>query len=202
MSHNSKAKAKGISATSFFDLKAETSKWEEELARNKAAGKSTAIVGGVSRPNKKPTIWSRANKGVNERHARDLELEAISKPTLESAKAKLERKAKIYDKLRKGKSGGLSEKQYKSLLVDFESKDMPDRFESDSDDVDESLHVPQPPMDADDEIVEYEDEFGRVRTALKSEVPREFLKEKGEDNDDDDEDIVISETPLSCTIVC
>jgi hypothetical protein len=42
----------------------------------------------------------------------------ISKPTLESARAKLERKSKIYEKLSKGKSGGLSDKQYESLLVD------------------------------------------------------------------------------------
>lgn len=52
------------------------------------------------------------------RAARDIELEEISKPTLDSARAALERKALVYEKLRKGKSGGLSEKQYESLLVD------------------------------------------------------------------------------------
>ena len=52
------------------------------------------------------------------RSARDIELEAVSKTTLESARAALERKAKIYDKLRKGKTGGLNEKQYEELLVD------------------------------------------------------------------------------------
>lgn len=49
---------------------------------------------------------------------RDAELEAVSKVTVESARAALERKAKVYDKLMKGKSGGLSEKQYEALLVD------------------------------------------------------------------------------------
>jgi len=38
--------------------------------------------------------------------------------TVESARAALERKAKVYEKLMKGKSGGLSEKQYEGLLVD------------------------------------------------------------------------------------
>jgi hypothetical protein len=66
----------------------------------------------------KPTIWARPNKGVKARAARDIELEAISKPTLESARAALERKAKIYDKLKKGKTGGLSDAQYDALLVD------------------------------------------------------------------------------------
>lgn len=53
------------------------------------------------------------------RAARDVvELEAISTPTLDSARAILERKARVYEKLSKGKSGGLSEKQYEALLVD------------------------------------------------------------------------------------
>lgn len=60
----------------------------------------------------------RQNAGVNARAARDIELDEISRPTLESARAALERKAQVYEKLRKGKSGGLSEKQYESLLVD------------------------------------------------------------------------------------
>jgi len=67
---------------------------------------------------KKPTVWTRQNKGLQSRAARDVELEAVSKPTLESARAVLERKAKIYDKLRKGKTGGLNDKQYDALLVD------------------------------------------------------------------------------------
>lgn len=52
MSATFKAKAKGISASSFLDLKAELSKQEDEFARNKAAGKSSYVVGGVKRPNK------------------------------------------------------------------------------------------------------------------------------------------------------
>lgn len=53
MPPKNKAKAAGISATSFFDLKAELAKQEDEFAKNKAAGKSIAtIVGGVKRPDK------------------------------------------------------------------------------------------------------------------------------------------------------
>lgn len=44
-----KAKAAGISASSFFDLKAELSKQEENFAKNKAAGKGT---GGAKRADK------------------------------------------------------------------------------------------------------------------------------------------------------
>jgi hypothetical protein len=52
MSTASKAKAAGISASSFFDLRAELSKQETEFSKKKAAGLSTAIVGGVQRPAK------------------------------------------------------------------------------------------------------------------------------------------------------
>jgi len=55
---------------------------------------------------------------VRSRSQRDIELEEISKPTLESARAALERKVKVYEKLKKGQTGGLSEKQYDELLVD------------------------------------------------------------------------------------
>ena len=66
----------------------------------------------------KPTIWARPNKGVEARMMRDIEDEAVGKPTLETARAILERKSKVYEKLRKGKSGGLNDKQYDALLVD------------------------------------------------------------------------------------
>ncbi|KAF8962760.1 hypothetical protein BDZ97DRAFT_1662498 [Flammula alnicola] len=191
MSHASKSKAKGISASSFFDLKAELSKQEADFAKAKTAGKSIAIVGGVKRPEKKPTVWARQNKGVNARAGRDVELEEISKPTLESARAALERKAKIYEKLRKGKTGGLNDAQYDALLVDFDESNAKTAkyYESDSNDEDESLVVPKRPLD-DDPLVEYEDEFGRIRTAPRSEVPRNLMLNR-EDEVDEDEDIII-----------
>ncbi|KAK7044236.1 hypothetical protein VNI00_007958 [Paramarasmius palmivorus] len=184
MSHNSKAKAKGISSSSFFDLKAELAKQEEESRRNREAGKSATIIGGVPRPDKKPTVWARQNKGVKNRAARDMELEAISKPTIESSRAALERKAKIYDMLKKGKSGGLSDAQYEALLVDFDSKGIDSKAESDSED------EASVPIDGQDEIIEYVDELGRTRTLPKSKVPRHLLP-KGMDEEAVDEDEVI-----------
>lgn len=52
MPPKNKAKAAVISASSFFDLKAELTKHEEDFAKNKAAGKSSATVRGVKRPDK------------------------------------------------------------------------------------------------------------------------------------------------------
>ncbi|KAH7930193.1 hypothetical protein BV22DRAFT_1001288 [Leucogyrophana mollusca] len=191
-----KAKAAGVSASSFFDLKAELAKKEEEFAKSKAAGGSNYLTGGVKR-DKKPTTWARSNKGVNGRAARDIEIEALSKVTIESARAALERKAKVYDKLRKGKSGGLNEKQYAALLVDFDSEAAVGNFESDSDDVDESLTVPKPGDDEDDPVIEYEDEFGRIRTGRRSEVPRHLLPRSGDRELDPDEDQDVIHNPVN-----
>ncbi|KAG6374479.1 hypothetical protein JVT61DRAFT_4522 [Boletus reticuloceps] len=157
-----KAKAAGVSVTSFFDLKAELAKKSDEFARTKTVGGSKHVPGeGRTRPDKKPTVWARSNKGVHGRAARDIEIEAVSKVTVESARAALERKAKVYEKLMKGKSGGLSEKQYEALLVD------------------------------DDPVIEYEDEFGRLRTGRRSEVPRHLLhKSQDEEEDVDDGDVI------------
>lgn len=52
MAPSNKAKTAGVSASSFFDLKAELAKQEEEFAQSKAAGKAKALVGGVKRPDK------------------------------------------------------------------------------------------------------------------------------------------------------
>ena len=55
MAPTNKARAAGVSASSFFDLKAELAKHEEAFAREKAAAASaggSALVGGVKRPDK------------------------------------------------------------------------------------------------------------------------------------------------------
>ncbi|EIW83981.1 hypothetical protein CONPUDRAFT_151027 [Coniophora puteana RWD-64-598 SS2] len=191
MAPTKKTSGYGVSGGGLLDLRAEVARQTETLKARKAAGESTSIVGGVKRPDKKPTVWTRANKGVKNRAARDLEVEEASKVTQESIQAALERKAKIYDKLRKGKSGGLNERQYDALLVDFDSKYDEDAYESDSDEVDESLTVPKAPNEEeDDPTIEYEDEFGRIRTAPRSEVPRHLLPKDPEFEVADDEDVI------------
>ncbi|KAF8515378.1 hypothetical protein BU17DRAFT_51730 [Hysterangium stoloniferum] len=171
------------STSSFLDLKAELTKQEAEFSKNKASGKATYTKGGIQRPGKKPTIWAKPNKGVASRNARDLEWAMASKPTLEAAKEALERKAAQYEKLKRGKTAGLSEKEYDSLLFDRKAED---NYDSDtSEDVDESLTIPKNPYE-EDPIVDYEDEFGRMRTAPRSEVPRNLLPREEEPEADED----------------
>ncbi|KAL6299858.1 hypothetical protein BKA93DRAFT_753106 [Sparassis latifolia] len=174
-----------VSASTFLELKAQLVQQEDKV---KAAGRPSAIVGAKrdKDSDNKISRWSKQNAGVQARAARDVELEAVSRRTYESARANLEHKAHVYEQLRKGKSAGLSDAQYDTQLVDFDQKAI-DHYESDDDDVDESLIVPKAPEnEADDPIVEYEDEFGRVRTARRSEVPREALQRQDEVENNDD----------------
>ncbi|CAE6343454.1 unnamed protein product [Rhizoctonia solani] len=170
------SKKQSVNAASFLDLKAELAKHEDAFTKSKLSGKANAepVVGGSKRPEKKRPAWARENKGVRDRARRDAEMDQISRPTLESARAMLERKAQLYDQLQKGKGAGLSEKQRESLLIDFDSRDSGSDTDSNGD-RDESLVVPG--QDEDDPVIEYEDEFGRIRTARRSEVPRDRLPE-------------------------
>ncbi|KAI9512053.1 hypothetical protein F5148DRAFT_974107 [Russula earlei] len=179
MAPTNKAQAAGVSSGSFLELQAQVVRHKENLTK----GSATAVVG--RKKDCEGLKWALKNKGVESRAARDLEQERVDSGTVESTRAALERKAKIYEKLKKGQSGGLSDAQYESLLVDFDSKP-DDPYESHSDDVDESLTVPVPEED-DDPVIDYEDEFGRVRTAKRSEVPRHLLPRQ----EDGDEEYVV-----------
>lgn len=55
MAPTGKARAAGVSASSFFDLKAEIAKQQEEFAKAKAAGKDTKAV--LNRPGKVRSPW-------------------------------------------------------------------------------------------------------------------------------------------------
>lgn len=52
MASSSKTKAGAVSSSSFLNLKAELAKKEAQYKEAKASGQSTAIVGGVKRPDK------------------------------------------------------------------------------------------------------------------------------------------------------
>ena len=52
MAPTKKAKAAGVSASSFLDLKAELAKQETEFSKKKAVGGQSYTVGGIQRPEK------------------------------------------------------------------------------------------------------------------------------------------------------
>ncbi|KIJ51205.1 hypothetical protein M422DRAFT_26635 [Sphaerobolus stellatus SS14] len=185
------------STSTFLDLKAQLAKQEAEFAKNRVAGKEKYVRGGVQRPDKKPTVWVRQNKGIDARNARDAEWAKASKDEVELAKEALERKAKQYEKLKRGKTGGLNDAQFEALMVDFDRKAEEEGYDSESsEDRDESLAVPQKPNDyEEDPVIEYNDEFGRTRTARRSEVPRNLLPREEEVEAEYDNDPYVIHDP-------
>ncbi|KXS20605.1 hypothetical protein M427DRAFT_66560 [Gonapodya prolifera JEL478] len=80
----------------------------------------------------KDCIPPSSNADVHLRAARDEAQHVADHPTLAASQAALERKAKIYEALRKGGGAGISEKVEGELLIDFvRKKEMEDRMDLD-----------------------------------------------------------------------
>jgi hypothetical protein len=77
-------------------------------------------------PKQKTSRWHAPSKGLASRVKRqdaaheeaDRRLGKVDRATLETSQAALERKARIYDELKRGGTGGLSERQLKEAAVD------------------------------------------------------------------------------------
>ncbi|CAD6594316.1 MAG: hypothetical protein ASARMPRED_009142 [Alectoria sarmentosa] len=150
------------------------------------------------RPSKtKPSIFTAHNKGSQKRALADISSsspaqthaqssEAVDAATLHRSKRKMEDKARLYASMKRGdyvppSHGGTNREE--SALVDFDRKwaerEEEAKYETESDDGGES-------GDDDDaegeggggaEIVEYEDEFGRLRRGTKKDAAREQRKQ-------------------------
>ena len=74
---------------------------ESEFASTRHLGSTTT---GVKRPGKKPSAWQRSNKGLSSRLAKDqkqYEADGAQEGrTPEQVKERLERKARLYDKIK------------------------------------------------------------------------------------------------------
>ncbi|KAG9285389.1 hypothetical protein G9A89_010864 [Geosiphon pyriformis] len=152
-----------ISSSSVVDLKAELFKQKEEFKKQKAAAGDKPIIAASRLQGKKQDIWTRQNKGVSDRSKRDMALMGeLEKPTLEASRLALQRKAKLYDRLKK--TGIEDEKLAEEILVDFDRKISEQPFDNDLDTEEND----------DDPWVEYIDEYGRTRVTRKSQVPKEL----------------------------
>ncbi|KAI9318816.1 hypothetical protein BX666DRAFT_2026237 [Dichotomocladium elegans] len=167
-----------ISSASVVDLKAQLAQQNEQFRRIRA----TAKYGPASerRSDKKPTIWARQNKGVSSRSQRDQvqHIEEVESQSLERSRAALERKAKIYDQMRKRvRHGSDDDDDDDDILIDFDRKYWEERKreekESDPKRRKDSKEEEKEEDEDDDPWVEYEDEFGRTRTVRQSQLPRE-----------------------------
>ncbi|KAK9765628.1 hypothetical protein K7432_005890, partial [Basidiobolus ranarum] len=155
-------KAIDISSSSVLDLKVELLKQEESFRKERAQGKNAPASTRIQ--SKKLPAWAMPNKGVEQRSARDKLEQEAEKPSLDASRKALERKAKLYEKLKRANLDDMNEKDIEEMLVDFERKKWEQPDDSD---------LSESEKEAEDPWVEHIDEFGRTRLIRQSEVPKE-----------------------------
>ncbi|XP_026534176.1 coiled-coil domain-containing protein 174 [Notechis scutatus] len=179
-----KKKPLDITVGSLVDLKAELFRKQEEFKKEKLL-KDAGVHVKPKTVNKKPTIWTKQNKGVSDRAEKDAEQKIEEKQTLDKSRQKLEEKARLYEKMTKGDFP--DEETEELYLVDFTQKIIDKRREvqelctsetarkamGEENGEEERLseaEVP-PPQTPDEEWVEYVDYLGRSRGCKKKDLP-------------------------------
>uniref|UniRef100_A0A1A7XRX3 Coiled-coil domain containing 174 n=1 Tax=Iconisemion striatum TaxID=60296 RepID=A0A1A7XRX3_9TELE len=171
-----KKKTLDVAASSLVDLKAELYRKQEQFKREKL-GQESSDAGhrAKSTTNKKPNIWSKQNAGVSARAAKDAEQLSEEQISLDTARRKLEEKARIYDQMTKG---DFPDEETEALyLVDFTQKIIDKQKETfapktmeQEDEERESLSPIPPPQNPDEEWVDFVDALGRSRRCMKKDL--------------------------------
>uniref|UniRef100_A0A8C6YGK8 Coiled-coil domain containing 174 n=1 Tax=Naja naja TaxID=35670 RepID=A0A8C6YGK8_NAJNA len=179
-----KKKPLDITVGSLVDLKAELFRKQEEFKKEKLL-KDAGVHVKPKTVNKKPTIWTKQNKGVSDRAEKDAEQKIEEKQTLDKSRQKLEEKARLYEKMTKG---DFPDEETEDLyLVDFTQKIIDKqrevqelctsetarkamREENGEEERLSEAEVP-PPQNPDEEWVEYVDYLGRSRGCKKKDLP-------------------------------
>lgn len=194
----------GISST-FLGLKAELA--EKKLSSKEKGKSDTAAF--LAKPDRRlpahlrpsPDVLSRSLK-YDQRQTTTSSWANTPSSQLDAARRALEKKAAMYDKLKKGGTGGLNEQMLQDSLIDWDRKDhhRDDDTDTESDEEEEeegstppigSIGRSQAVNSDEDPMTEYEDEFGRMRRVRRSEVPRSVLRNKQKTEEDlYDEDLV------------
>ncbi|KAK9447468.1 uncharacterized protein V1518DRAFT_376559 [Limtongia smithiae] len=177
-----KKKQINVSSSSSLGLANELSALKQQFARERETGGKTKHAGpsvttvtsssGVRTLNRRKRTWQSAtddentNKGVATRDAKDRIAHAAdvhaatAAGAADAVSAALEKKAKTYDAIKKGKVRGAMDSALDVELISPVSGSSSEEEDSDQDDA--------ATRDGDDdEMVEYTDEFGRTRTVSK-----------------------------------
>ncbi|CEH11904.1 UNCHARACTERIZED [Ceraceosorus bombacis] len=199
------------SASSFLNLKADLAERQGKRERERRE-KSSNILPSHLLPSRE-TLDRSHNKSSGKRTTSSWS--STPSAQLEAARLSLERKAKAYELLRKGKEGGVDEEEFRAKayellrkgkeggvdeeefrggVVDWDLKRMRDEDQGRKDeDEDEEAEGERDENFASvggkDPLIEYTDELGRSRMMRRSQVPRDWLREqerKAQEANDDD----------------
>ncbi|XP_015284859.1 PREDICTED: coiled-coil domain-containing protein 174 isoform X2 [Gekko japonicus] len=179
-----------VTVSSLVDLKAELFRKQEEFKKEKILKDAGTFVK-TKATNKKPSIWTKQNKGVSDRAEKDAEQKIEEQQTLDKARQKLEEKAKLYEKMTKG---DFPDEETEDLyLVDFTQKIIDKQREvqelcaneaarkaAEKENEDERLSEAEipPPRDPTEEWVDYVDSLGRSRRCMKKDLPHLLQMDK------------------------
>lgn len=188
-----KKKPFSVTASSLVDLKAELYRKQEQFKQEKLGQQSTG-AGFTSKPKvKKPNVWSKQNAGVSARAEKDAEQLSEEQRSLDTAKRKLEEKAKLYEQMTKGdfpdeETEGLFLVDFTQKIIDKKKETLAQK-ETERDDENRNLSPIPPPQNPDEEWVDYVDALGRSRRCMKKDLPGfqkmdQDLKGKGKASSD------------------
>ena len=180
-----KNKTKDISSST-------TLAFSSQLASLISKDKSTPTSAGRSKPSKsKFDIFTAHNKNFKKRAAADLvddgsleqihqtDIGGVDAATLHRSKRRMEEKAKVYAAM---KRGDYIRPEDERGLVDFDRKWAESEARGDNDDFANSSGSDYGGDDDNEELVEYEDEFGRQRTGTRADVARIERAKRARDN--------------------
>ncbi|XP_031612976.1 coiled-coil domain-containing protein 174 [Oreochromis aureus] len=169
-----KKKPLDVTASSLVDLKAELYRKQEQFKREKLGQETSgAGVKGKSK-DKKPNIWSKQNAGVSARAAKDAEQLEEERSTIDTARRKLEEKARLYEQMTKGdfpdeETEGLFLVDFTQKIIDKKRETLAQKEKEDEERL-SSSPVP-PPENPDEEWVDFVDALGRSRRCMKKDLP-------------------------------
>ncbi|OQV03772.1 hypothetical protein CLAIMM_08773 [Cladophialophora immunda] len=188
----SKTKAKEISSSTALAFSTNLA----SLISSSSSAK-TKHTSGRSRPSKdKSDIFTTHNKNVKKRSAADLEdgqqrhktrddIGSVDDAELHRSKRKMQDKVRLYNAMKRGEYIGKEDYDNRGL-VDFDRKWAEDQAKGERGDSDSSE------SDGDsadeEELVEYWDEFGRLRKGTKAEAAREERRKRMQANAAEEEE--------------
>ncbi|KDE07725.1 hypothetical protein MVLG_01999 [Microbotryum lychnidis-dioicae p1A1 Lamole] len=170
-----------LASSSLLALKAEISRKTTIATASSSSSCSTTrsytrgLPSSTSGP-KPISPWQRSNPGLAARQAKDqiiYETDLDQTGRINTVRSNLEQKAKLYERIKKGKNLGVDHHKVSQLLVDFEAKDeqTDSEGEQDSSEEQEDSDQAQAGEDPRNPMVEYLDEFGRSHRVPRSDVP-------------------------------
>uniref|UniRef100_I3KS79 Coiled-coil domain containing 174 n=1 Tax=Oreochromis niloticus TaxID=8128 RepID=I3KS79_ORENI len=169
-----KKKPLDVTASSLVDLKAELYRKQEQFKREKLGQETSGAGVKEKSKDKKPNIWSKQNAGVSARAAKDAEQLEEERSTIDTARRKLEEKARLYEQMTKGdfpdeETEGLFLVDFTQKIIDKKRETLAQKEKEDEERL-SSSPVP-PPENPDEEWVDFVDALGRSRRCMKKDLP-------------------------------